>query len=86
MTFYSVIFLPQHVAIMYFQHAHGMSLQDAGAMNGYVFLSAIVATPVFGYLADRLGNRAAFMAFGCVLLAGVFPFSRLPILACGCRP
>ena len=42
-------------------------------MNGYVFLAAIFATPLFGLMADVLGHRAAFMAFGCFLLAAVFP-------------
>jgi MFS family permease len=73
-TFYAVIFpFRSTFAIMYFQHAHGLSLPDAGAMNAYVFLAAIGATPAFGYLADRFGNRAGFMAIGCVLLAAVFP-------------
>ncbi|MGQ0737057.1 MAG: MFS transporter [Acidobacteriota bacterium] len=73
-TFYSVIFpFRSTFAIKYFQHAHGLSLQDAGAMNGYVFLAAIVATPLFGLLADRIGRRAWLMAFGSLLLAGVFP-------------
>ena len=74
MTFYSVIFpFRSTFAIKYFQHAHGLSLQDAGALNGYVFLAAIFATPAFGFMADMLGRRAAFMAFGCFLLAAVFP-------------
>jgi MFS family permease len=73
-TFYSVIFpFRSTFAIMYFQHAHDLSLQEAGSMNAYVFLAAIFATPAFGFLADRFGNRAAFMAVGCVLLAAVFP-------------
>ena len=73
-TFYSVIFpFRSTFAIKYFQHAHGLSLQDAGALNGYVFLAAIFATPAFGFMADVLGRRAAFMAFGCFLLAAVFP-------------
>jgi MFS family permease len=73
-TFYSVIFpFRSTFAIMYFQQGHGLSLQEAGAMNGYVFLAAIFATPLFGFMADRLGHRAAFMAFGSFLLAAVFP-------------
>jgi MFS family permease len=73
-TFYSVIFpFRSTFAIKYFQHAHGVTLQEAGALNGYVFLAAIVATPLFGLMADRVGHRAAFMAFGCFLLAAVFP-------------
>ena len=72
--FYSVIFpFRSTFAIKYFQHAHGLSLQEAGSMNAYVFLAAIFATPTFGFMADRLGRRAAFMAFGTLLLAAVFP-------------
>src|SRR6185295_17544277 len=73
-TFYSVIFpFRSTFAIKYFQHAHGLSLQEAGALNGYVFLAAIFATPAFGLIADRMGRRAAFMALGSLLLALVFP-------------
>jgi Na+/melibiose symporter-like transporter len=73
-TFYSVIFpFRSTFAIKYFQHAHGLSLQDAGALNGYVFLAAIFATPAFGLMVDKLGHRAAFMAFGSFLLTAVFP-------------
>lgn len=73
-TFYSVIFpFRSTFAIKYFQHAHGLSLQEAGSMNAYVFLAAIFATPVFGLMVDRVGRRAAFMALGSFLLAAVFP-------------
>lgn len=73
-TFYSVIFpFRSTFAIKYFQHAHGLPLQEAGQMNAYVFLAAIFATPLFGFMADRLGHRAAFMAFGSALLVAVFP-------------
>ena len=73
-TFYSVIFpFRSTFAIKYFQHAHSVTLQEAGALNGYVFLAAIIATPLFGLTADKLGHRAAFMSLGCFLLAAVFP-------------
>jgi MFS family permease len=73
-TFYSVIFpFRSTFAIKYFQHAHGLSLQQAGAMNAYVFLAAIFATPAFGLLVDRLGRRSVFMAIGTLLLFLVFP-------------
>ena len=72
-AFYSVIFpFRSTFAIKYFQHAHGLSLQDAGTMNGYVFLAAIFATPAFGALVDRTGRRALFMCAGSLLLLGVF--------------
>ena len=73
-TFYSVIFpFRSTFAIKYFQHAHGLTLQEAGSMNAYVFLAAIFATPAFGLIADRVGRRSAFMAFGTLLLCAVFP-------------
>ena len=55
-------------SIKYFQHAHGLSLQDAGAINSYVFLAALFATPAFGWLCDRLGRYAGPLAFGAALL------------------
>jgi MFS family permease len=73
-TFYSVIFpFRSTFAIKYFQHAHGLTLQEAGAMNAHVFLAAIFATPAFGLMVDRLGRRAWFMAIGTLLLFAVFP-------------
>ena len=73
-TFYSVIFpFRSTFAIKYFQHAHGLSLEEAGTLNSYVFAAAIVFTPVFGLMVDKLGHRAAFMALGTLLLAAVFP-------------
>jgi MFS family permease len=73
-TFYSVIFpFRSTFAIEYFQHAHGLSLEDAGTMNGYVFLAAIFVTPAFGLLVDKVGHRALFMAGGTFLLFAVFP-------------
>jgi MFS family permease len=73
-TFYAVIFpFRSTFAIKYFQHAHGLSLQDAGSLNGYVFLAAIFTTPAFGLLVDRIGRRALCMAAGSLLLFLVFP-------------
>ena len=73
-TFYSVI-LPfrSTFAIEYFQNAHGLSLQRAGEMNGYVFLAAIFASPLFGLMVDRLGRRSIAMFVGSLLLLAVFP-------------
>jgi MFS family permease len=55
-------------SIKYFQHAHGLSLADAGAINSHVFLAALFATPAFGWLCDRLGRYAGPLAFGAALL------------------
>ena len=73
-TFYSVIFpFRSTFSIKYFQHAYGLSLEAAGSLNGYVFLAAIFATPIFGLLVDKVGRRALFMAGGTFLLFAVFP-------------
>jgi MFS family permease len=73
-TFYSVIFpFRSTFAIKYFQEAHSLSLQEAGKMNGYVFLAAIFATPAFGFMVDKVGRRALLMALGSLLLFGIFP-------------
>jgi len=55
-------------SIKYFQHAHGLDLATAGAMNSYVFLAAMFATPVFGWICDRTGRYAPMLAFGALLL------------------
>jgi MFS family permease len=55
-------------SIKYFQHAHGLDLATAGAMNSYVFLAAIFATPAFGWVCDRVGRYAPMLAFGALLL------------------
>lgn len=68
-TFYSVI-LPfrSTFSIKFFQHNFGLSLEDASVMNSHVFFAAIFVTPLFGWMADRLGRRALFMVFGSLLL------------------
>ena len=67
--FYAVILAFRSTfSIKYFQHAHGLTLAAAGAMNSYVFLAAIFATPAFGWLSDRVGRNAPLLAFGAFLL------------------
>ena len=66
---YAVIFAFRSTfAIKYFQHAHGLELDAAGAINSYVFLAALFATPAFGWLCDRTGRYAPMLAFGALLL------------------
>ncbi|MDP9009322.1 MAG: MFS transporter [Pseudomonadota bacterium] len=59
-------------AIEYFQHAKGLTLQQAGVANSWVFFAAIFATPLFGLLADRLGYRALMLMIGTLLLPFTF--------------
>ena len=55
-------------SIKYFQHVHGLDLAMAGEMNSYVFLAAVFATPLFGWMCDRLRRYAPFLAFGALML------------------
>jgi MFS family permease len=71
---YAAVFFPfrQTYAIEYLQHAKGMSLTDAGQANAGVFLAAVIATPLFGLLADRIGHRALLLCGGTILLPVTF--------------
>jgi MFS family permease len=68
-TFYSVIFpFRSTFSIKYFQEAHGLTLEAASTLNSHVFLAAMFATPVFGFLVDRIGRHAWLLAAGSVAL------------------
>ena len=71
---YAAVFFPFRTtyAIEYFQHAKGLTLQQAGVANSWVFFAAIFATPLFGLLADRFGHRALMLSFGTLLLSMTF--------------
>ena len=71
---YAAVFFPFRTtyAIEYFQHAKGLTLQQAGVANSWVFFAAIFATPCFGLLADKLGSRALMLMFGTLLLPLTF--------------
>ena len=85
-TFYSAIFPFRTFAIDFFTNkilaAHGgalaadavrvISLERAGRLNSLLPLSAMVATPLFGLLIDKVGKRALFMMFGSILLMPVY--------------
>ena len=71
---YAAVFFPfrQTFAIEYLQHAKGLTLQEAGNVNSGVFATAVVATPLFGLLADRVGHRALLLIGGTLLLPSTF--------------
>jgi MFS family permease len=71
---YAAVFFPFRTTyvIEYFQHAKGLTLQQAGVANSWVFFAAIFATPFFGLLADRIGHRALMLTFGTLLLSLTF--------------
>ena len=71
-VFYSAIFPFRAFAIKYFIEAHGATREYAGFLNSLLPLSAMVATPLFGLVVDRVGRRALLMAFGSLLLLPAF--------------
>lgn len=71
-VFYSAIFPFRSFAIKYFMEAHGASRELAGMLNSTLPLSAMIATPLFGLLVDKIGRRASLMMLGSLLLMPVF--------------
>lgn len=85
-TFYSAIFPFRTFAIDFFTNKilamHGgaaateamrvLSHEKAGFFNSLLPFSAMIATPLFGLLVDRVGKRAWFMMFGSLLLMPVY--------------
>jgi len=71
-TFYSGIFPFQTFAVKFFQDAHGASREAGGFLSSMLTLFAMVGTPLFGLLVDRVGKRALFMMAGSLLLIPVY--------------
>jgi MFS family permease len=85
-TFYSAIFPFRTFAIDFFTNKilagmGGVSASEslrvlahekAGFFNSLLPFSAMIATPLFGLLVDKVGKRALFMMFGSVLLMPVY--------------
>lgn len=71
-TFYSAIFPFRSFAIKFFIEGHGATREFAGHLNGILPLSAMIATPLFGLLVDKVGKRALFMMLGSLLIVPVY--------------
>jgi len=71
-TFYSGIFPFQTFAVKFFMEAHGVSRETGGFLSSILTLFAMIATPLFGLMADRIGKRALFMMFGSLILVPVY--------------
>lgn len=71
-TFYSAIFPFRGFAIKFFIESWELTREAAGQFNSVLPLAAMVATPLFGLLVDKLGKRALFMVFGSFLMMPVF--------------
>lgn len=71
-TFYAAIFPFQSFATKFFIEAHGTPREEAGALLSYLPATAMIATPLFGLLVDRIGRRALIMMVGSLLIAPVY--------------
>ena len=71
-TFYSAMFPFQTFAIKFFQEAHGTSREVGGNLSSILTLAAMVFTPVFGLLSDKIGKRSLLMMFGSLLIIPVY--------------
>ncbi len=71
-VFYAAVFPFRTFAIDYFQQAHGVDREAAGLLSSLLPMAAIVATPLFGLWADRVGKRALFMVAGTLGMLPLF--------------
>jgi MFS family permease len=71
-TFYSAIFPFRGFSIKFFMEAWELTREAAGQFNSVLPLAAMIATPLFGLLVDKVGKRALFMVFGSFLMMPVF--------------
>lgn len=71
-TFYSAIFPFRTFAIKFYMEAYGASRELAGQLNSALIFASMIATPLFGLLADKIGKRASMMMFGSILILPVY--------------
>ena len=71
-VFYATVFPFRSFAIDYFQQAHGITRETAGLLSSLLPVAAIILTPLFGLLVDRVGQRGLFMAVGAVVMLPLF--------------
>lgn len=71
-TFYSAIFPFQTFAVKFFMEAHGTTREFGGFLSSMLTLFAMICTPLFGYLSDRIGRRSLLMILGSALLVPVY--------------
>ena len=82
-TFYSAIFPFQTFAVKFFIEAHGATREFGGFLSSLLTLFAMICTPLFGLLVDRVGKRSLFMMFGSLLLVPVYlvmAYTTVPLL------
>ncbi len=71
-TFYSAIFPFRSFAIKFYMEFHGVDRELAGQLNSILIFASMVAMPLFGLLADKIGKRALMMMIGSVAILPVY--------------
>lgn len=71
-TFYSAMFPFQTFAIKFFQDAHGTTRAVGGNLSSILTLAAMIFTPLFGLLADKIGKRSLLMMLGSLVIIPVY--------------
>ncbi|MFA6002964.1 MAG: MFS transporter, partial [Elusimicrobiota bacterium] len=82
-TFYSGIFPFQTFAVKFFQDAHGATREWGGFLSSMLTLFSMIATPLFGLLADKIGKRSLLMMIGSVILMPVYlimGYTHVPVI------
>jgi len=62
----------QTFAVKFFQHVHHTTRDAGGLLSSLLTLSAMVFTPIFGALSDKIGRRATLMLAGSLLIIPVY--------------
>jgi len=71
-TFYSAVFPFRTFAIKFYMEVHGAERELAGQLNSSLIFASMIATPLFGLLADKIGKRASMMMLGSILILPVY--------------
>ncbi len=71
-TFYSAMFPFQTFAIKFFQEAHGTTREVGGNLSSILTLAAMIFTPLFGLLSDKIGKRSLLMMLGSLTIIPVY--------------
>ncbi len=80
--FYAVVFpFRSTFSIDFFQNTRSLSLADAGIANSWMFLAALVGTPLFAALADKAKLYRDMLVVGLIMLCMSFLILFLPASA-----
>lgn len=71
-TFYSAVFPFRTFAIKFYMEVHGAERELAGQLNSALIFASMIATPLFGLLADKIGKRALMMMIASILILPVY--------------